>query len=190
DLRGGVIAVVQVHHGAVGGAAPVDVHALAERVQGAARLDDGPLLRVGAVAGVHLDGGEVGGVRAADVDAQALVAGDRAPAAAGTATAAAAAPAGRISGDVGHAHRAARRGRAGRRGAAADAVREAAAHRQVEDDRQVVVVCRLPGRRAHLGLAHAEVLVTVQVEGDRLVGGIGPVQDHRVRVVAALAAAA
>jgi len=61
----------------VGGAASVDVHALAERVQGAARLDDGPLLRAGVVAGVHLDGREVGAVRSPDVGAQSLVAGDR-----------------------------------------------------------------------------------------------------------------
>src|SRR6185437_233366 len=61
---------------------------------------------------------------------------------------------------------------------------------QVQDDRQVVVERGLPGRRAYLSFAHAEVLVPVQVERDRLSRGVRPVEDHRVGVVAALASAA
>ena len=102
----------------------------------------------------------------------------------------AAAAAGRVRGDVGDAHRAAGRRRASRRGAVADAVRVGAAHGQVQDDRQVMVERRLPRRRAHLRLGHGEVRVAVQVERDRLVGRVGPVQDHRVGVVAGLAARA
>src|SRR5690348_6350257 len=163
-------------------------------MQGAACLDDRPLLGVGPVAGVHLDRGEVRAVRAADVQAQAAVADDLTggpgPAAA-TAAATAAAAAGRCVGrDVLDAHRAARGGRAGGRGAVAYAVREPAAHGQVEDDGQVVVEGRLPRRGADLALGHREVLVAVEVEGDRLVRGIRPVLDHRVGVVAGLAAGA
>src|SRR6202044_1904427 len=89
DLRARVVAGVEVNGRAVGGAASVDVHALAERLQGAAGLDHRPLLGVGVVAGVDLNRGEVGAVRCSDVDAQALIAGDR-PGGAGSATATAA----------------------------------------------------------------------------------------------------
>src|ERR1700732_3618109 len=40
DLRAGVVAGIQVHRGPVCGAAAVDVQALAEGLQRAARLDD------------------------------------------------------------------------------------------------------------------------------------------------------
>src|SRR6202020_1797589 len=70
DLRARVIAGVEVYRRAVGGAASVDVQALAECLQGAAGLNDGPLLSAGAVAGVDLNRGEVRGVRSPDVDAQ------------------------------------------------------------------------------------------------------------------------
>src|SRR5581483_4013574 len=78
DLRAGVVAVVQVHLGAVGGAAADDVHALAQDMQGAARRDHGPLLRRGAVAGVDLDRVGVGRAGRPVVDAQAAVPDDRA----------------------------------------------------------------------------------------------------------------
>src|SRR6185312_16323407 len=140
----------------------------------------------GAVAGINLYRSEVGRIRAADIDAQPAEAGDRP----GRIPASATAAGGRVRGDVGHGHRAARTGRAGRRGAAADAVREPAAHGQVKKDGQVVVERGLSGRRAYPALGHAEVLVPVQVEGDRLGGRVRSVQDHRVRVEAALAASA
>src|SRR5262249_28033513 len=111
-LGRGVVAVVQVDQGPVGRAARVDVHALAERVLGAARLDHRPLLRRGVVAGVDLDRVVVGGAAAPVVYAQAAVPGDRA-AAAHRATAT-----GGVGGHVGHAHRAAGGGGAGRAGAA------------------------------------------------------------------------
>src|SRR4029077_5623141 len=133
-LCAGGVAVIQVYGGPVGGAAAVDVQALAEGVQGAARLDHGPLLGVGPVAGVDLDRREVGGVRAPDVQAQAVVAGDRTGAVSAAATTAAAA--GRVRGHVGDAHRAARGRGTGRRAAAADAVRVTAAHCQVQDEGQ------------------------------------------------------
>src|SRR6201996_7414977 len=195
DLCAGVITVVQVHGGPVGGSTPVDIQALPEGVQGAAGLDHRPLLGVGAVAGVDLHRGEVGAAGRADVHAQAAVADDRAGGTGrrrrrrrGAATGTRAT--GGVGRDVLHAHRAARSGGTAGRGAAADAVRETAAHGQVEDDRQVVVERRLPGRGADLALAGLEVLVAVEVEGDRLVGGVGAVLDHRVGVITGLAAGA
>ena len=68
DLRAGVVAVVQVHRGPVGGAAAVDVHALARGR--AACCPPGRTVHCWApvaVAGVALDRGEVGRVRAAHV---------------------------------------------------------------------------------------------------------------------------
>src|SRR5450759_6043583 len=70
DLRGRVVAVVQVNSGAVRGAAAIDVHALAERVERAVGLDDRPLLGIRVVAGIDLDRGVVRGVRPADIHAQ------------------------------------------------------------------------------------------------------------------------
>src|SRR5450759_5914155 len=55
DLRGRVVSVVLVNGGPVRYGAPVDIHALAQHVQGAARLHDRPLLSRRAVAGVDLD---------------------------------------------------------------------------------------------------------------------------------------
>src|SRR6201992_1022942 len=194
-LRAGAVAVVQVHRGPVGCPAAVDIQALPEGVQGAARLDHRPLLGVGPAAGVDLHRGEVGAVRAADVDAQAAVTDDRAGGAGrrrwrrGGAAGAAGAGGG-VGRDVLHAHRPAGRGGTRGRRAVADAVRVAAAHGQVEDDRHVVVERGLPGGGADLGLGDLEVLVAVQVEGDRLVRGVGAVLDHRVGVVAGLAARA
>ena len=75
-LRGGAVAVVELHLRAVGGTGGVDVQALAQRPDGAVGAD-GPLLRGGAVAGVELDLRTVGAARAGDVDALAAVAGDR-----------------------------------------------------------------------------------------------------------------
>src|SRR5581483_7546345 len=76
------VAVVQVDGGAVGGPGPVDVEALAEHFEGVVGFH-GPLLGVGAVAGVNLDRVEVGGAGRPVVQAQALVAGDRAGGTAG-----------------------------------------------------------------------------------------------------------
>src|ERR1700761_5843752 len=193
-LRAGAVAGVQVHRGPVGCPAAVDIQALPEGVQGAARLDHRPLLGVGPVAGVDLHRGEVGAVRAADVHAQAAVADDLAGVAGGRRRRRGAATGTRATSGVGrdvlHAHGATGGGGTAGRRAAADAVRVAAAHGQVEDDRHVVVERRLPGRGADLALAGLEVLVAVEVEGDRLVGGVGAVLDHRVGVITGLAAGA
>src|SRR5581483_11220707 len=82
DLGHGAVAVVQVDGGAVGGPGPVDVEALAAHFEGVVGFH-GPLLGVGAVAGVNLDRVEVGGAGRPVVQAQALVAGDRAGGTAG-----------------------------------------------------------------------------------------------------------
>src|SRR5215475_8035049 len=61
DLSGRVVAVVEIDRRAVRGTAAVDVHALAEGVQRAARLDHGPLLGRRSITGVDLDRVEVRG---------------------------------------------------------------------------------------------------------------------------------
>src|SRR6185369_15337358 len=122
-----VVAVPELHLGAVGRVAAGDVQALALDVQRGARLHEGPLLRDGAVAAPDLDLVAVGGAGGVVVQAQAVGVGDRAGtrgAAASPATAAGRA-AGGVRRDVVDDHRHTRLGRARR--AAAERVREPAA---------------------------------------------------------------
>jgi len=71
-------------------------------------------------------------------------------------------------------------------GSATERVREAAAHRQVEDDEERVVDRVGPGGRVDLGGVDGEVQVAVQVPAD-LLGRHRPVDLHRVGVVSRLA---
>lgn len=95
-----------------------------------------------------------------------------------------------VDGDVPDPQRPARGCRAGRCVAPAGDIGVRAAHGQVEDDREAVVDGRMPGGRAHLGFAHAEEPVAVEVPADRLRRCVATVDDHGVRVVGVPAAGA